>query len=509
MRWKLPPSGLLHTLFRRNFLTVCKNLLKNILNRLLEFLDRLSAAFFRGGQDKLSVWLNRVWLAFLYLGGLLHWAYFWSWGKLPLKLHDWPQEAAYFYFLRQAALRNQLPLQIGSTLVTTDRYIARPDTLLSPQAYLLRFMQPGPFMLVNTLILFTVGCLGLLLLRRRYHLAPAAFGALFLLFNFNGNITAHLAVGHAEWVGYFLLPFFVLLVLKLVEGEKVGWGWVLGVAATLLGIFLQGAFHFFLWCLIFLAGLGIFYPKYLLPVVKAILFSALLSLVRILPPAVEFFNSGPSFISGFPSVTDMLSSLVVLYNPSNTQWFISEELGIWEVDTFIGFIGAALLVYFGIYQTWRRGGRLTALFAPVLLLAFLSIGYIYKIFNWASLPLLSSERITSRFLILPVVFLAVLGCIQLQQLFHERLEAGWRERLFYLALLALLGHDLLQHSRIWRVENMKMVFTSMHVNLNTQVIYHPDPAYFTALGLGLAASGLTLAFLVWKIINERKKAQAT
>ena len=453
-------------------------------------------------------WLNRIWLALLYLGGLLHWAYFWAWGNLPFDLHDWPQEGAYFNFLRQAALHSQLPLHIGSTLVTTDRYISRPDTLLSPQAYLLRFMQPGPFMLVNTLILFTAGCLGLLLLRRRYHLAPAAFGVLFLLFNFNGHITAHLAVGHAEWVGYFLLPFFVLLVLKLVEGENAGWSWVLGVAVSLLGIFLQGAFHFFLWCLIFLAGLGIIYPKYLLPVVKAILFSGLLSLVRILPPALEFFNSGPKFISGFPSVADMLSSLVILYNPSNTQWVIYKELGVWEVDTYIGFIGAALLVFFGIYQTWRRGGRLTALFAPALLLASLSIGYVYKLITWLPLPLLSSERITSRFLILPVVVLVVLGCIQLQRFFQERLGTGWRERLFYLTLLALLGHDLLQHSRIWRVERMKTVFISMPVDLHTLVINHPDPAYFTALGFGLAASGLTLAFLVWKANSERKKAQA-
>jgi hypothetical protein len=223
---------------------------------------------------------------------------------------------------------------------------------------------------------------------------------------------------------------------------------------------------------------------------------------------LEFFNSGPKFISGFPSVTDMLSSLVILYNPSNTQWVIYKELGVWEVDTYIGLIGAALLVFFGIYQTWRRGGRLTALFAPALLLASLSIGYVYKLITWLPLPLLSSERITSRFLILPVVVLVVLGCIQLQQFFQERLGTGWRERLFYLTLLALLGHDLLQHSRIWRVERMKTVFISMPVDLHTLVINHPDPAYFTALGFGLAASGLTLAFLVWKANSERKKAQA-
>ena len=219
--------------------------MKSFLTRLINFLERLSTAFFIGGQDKLSGWLNGVWLAALYLGGLVHWGFFFNWGSVSFNLDDWTQTGTYFNFLRQAALHNLLPLHIGSTLISTDRYIARPDTLLSPQAYLLRFIGPGHFMLVNTLILFTAGCVGLLLLRKRYKLAPAAFGALFLMFNFNGHITAHLAVGHSEWVGYFLLPFFVLLVLKLVEGEKAGWGWVLGVSLTLLFYFPARGFPFF------------------------------------------------------------------------------------------------------------------------------------------------------------------------------------------------------------------------------------------------------------------------
>jgi hypothetical protein len=477
--------------------------LKASITRLLNFLDRLGTVFFKGGQGKLAAWLNGLWLAALYLVGLLHWGYFFDWGKLPFDLHDWTQTGPYFNFLRQAALHNQLPLHIGSTLISTDRYIARPDTLLSPQAYLLRFMEPGPFMLVNTLILFTLGCVGLLLLRRRYQLAPTAFTALFLLFNFNGHITAHLAVGHSEWVGYFLLPFFVLLVLKLVEGEAAGWGWVLGVALTLLFIFLQGAFHFFLWCLIFLAGLGFFYPKYFIPAAKAILFSGLLSLVRILPPAVEYFKGGPAFISGFTSVTDMLSALVVLHAPAEALSGPFSSLPGWEVDTYLGLIGTALLAYFGVYRTWRIGGGVTALFAPVTLLVFFSIGKVYLAISQVPLPLVDSERVPSRFLILPVVVLVTLGVVQLQRFFTERRGSGWREQVFFLVVLLLLAHDLLQHSRIWRVSKMYTLFTSTPVDIRARVINHPDPLYFTALAVGLAGSLLTLGFLIWRARRDK------
>ena len=125
-----------------------------------------------------------LWAVVLYLLGILHWGFFLEWGKVPFDLHDWTQAGAYFSFLRQAALSGQLPLFIGSTLVTTDRYLGRPDTLISPQAYLLRFLEPGLFTLVNILILFSVGFLGLLLLKRRYHLSAFVFTVMFCLFQF-------------------------------------------------------------------------------------------------------------------------------------------------------------------------------------------------------------------------------------------------------------------------------------------------------------------------------------
>jgi hypothetical protein len=128
-------------------------------------------SFFLPAQGRLFKWFERLWLVLLYLLGVAHWIYFLNWGKVPFDLHDWPQAGAYLSFLRQAALTDRLPLHIGSTLSTTDRYLARPDTLISPQVYLLRFLEPGPFFVVNTLILFTVGCLGLYLLKRRYALS--------------------------------------------------------------------------------------------------------------------------------------------------------------------------------------------------------------------------------------------------------------------------------------------------------------------------------------------------
>lgn len=486
-----------------------------ILKTIQDGFSVLVEAFFLPAQGRVFAWFDKLWSAALYLLGMLHWCFFLNWGNIPFDLHDWLDTGAYFSFLRQAALTNQLPLHIGSALTTTDRYLARPDTLISPQAYLLRFLEPGPFTLVNVLILYSVGYVALILLKKRYSLAPAAFTALFALFNFNGHITAHYAVGHSEWIGYFFLPFFVLLILKALEGEKPGWRWVLLVSLTLFAITLQGAFHFFLWCLIFLLAWGVFTPKYLLPAVQAIAFSLLFSLFRLLPPAIEFVGGGKAFISGFPTVTDIFAALVVLKYPAEALSGPFKSLGWWEVDTYVGLIGLAFLVYFGVYRTWRPGlaartgkqSPVRALLAPIAVLTFLSIGKIYILINHLPIPLSDSERVSSRFFILPVVALIILAAFNFQEFLTERGRRSLAERILSLGLLILMGHDLLQHSRIWRVTNMYKLFPSTPADIQSNVVNHPDPVYVTALVAGAAGTLLTFTILLILSLRERRQAK--
>lgn len=473
---------------------------------LSDWFTSLIEAFFIPATGRIPRILNPIWQAILYLMGILHWGLFLNWGKIPFDLHDWTQAGAYFSFLRQSFLTNQLPLQIGSTLVPTANYLAQPETLISPQSYLLRFLDPGLFTLVNFLILYSVGYIGLLLLRRRYSLAPAAFSVLVLLFNFNGHITAHYAVGHIEWTGYFFLPFLLLLLLKVLDGEKADWKWVLFISLTLFAMALQGAFHFVLWCWIFLLAWGLFSPKkYLLPAVKAIFFSLLLCLFRFLPPAIEYVGGGKSFISGFPTVTDLFSAMIVLKYPAEAITGGIKSLGWWEVDTYIGMIGLGFVITFGVYQTWRKGSGTKTLLAPIAVVTFLSIGQVYSVINHLPIPLVDSERISSRFFIVPLVVLITLGSIQLQELMNKLGMRGIVERIFSLGVLILLAHDLLQHSRAWRVSNMYDLFQSTPVDIQSQVIHSPDPLYFRALAIGASATVLTFFVLLFLSLRERQR----
>ncbi len=186
-------------------------------------------------------WITWTWLAALYLAGVCLWGHFFSWGQFPLGFHDWAHiSGPRLTFLKDALVQGLPPLHISDPDPSdpyplggiTDRFLAIPDQILSPQVILLRILPIEVFVAGNVLLLYSLGYAGLLWLKRKFSLSLVAFTILFLLFNFNGHILAHFAVGHATWGGYFLFPWFAILVFQLVEGER-GWTWIAKMALLL------------------------------------------------------------------------------------------------------------------------------------------------------------------------------------------------------------------------------------------------------------------------------------
>jgi len=358
---------------------------------------------------------------------------------------------------------------------------------------------------INVWIFFTIGFIGLLLIRKRYHLSLASFTALFLLFNFNGHITDHYVVGHMEWVGYFLLPWFVLLVLQMLEGEKTGWGWVFGVALTMLAINLQGAVHFFIYCMAFLLLLALFQPHYWIPAIKAVIASVLISMLRLLPLAIQYYNGGGvQFIFGFLSVSHMLDSFVVLHPPYLLDT-PSGQIGGWEVDYYLGLIGFLFMIYFGVFRTWVNEKSYRLLYFPILVMAFFSLGDVYRpIFN-SHIPFMDSQRAPTRFIIVPVVFLIILASIQFQNWIKERNNDGWMERVAVLFGLAFIGYDLFGHSRAWRLSNLTTKVLERFTDIvRVPLVNRPDPPYVISIIVGLALTTGALIGLTVLAIQDRK-----
>ena len=355
---------------------------------------------------------------------------------------------------------------------------------------------------------------------RKYRLSPAVFLVLFLLFNFNGNITAHLAVGHTIWTGHFLIPYFILLVLSLLEnqGRWAGVGsWV--SAWSSWRILLQGYFHLYVWCLMFLGLLALFNWRLIKPVLLGGAFSVLVGLPRLLPPALALSGITQEYLGGFCVSNRPGGWADYLRDPQHTIRLITDTfpLNSWEIDYYIGLLGLAFLVVFGILVPLRRdrskGSLQVQLLVASLVFTAFSIGDVFsQVVRVFTVPPLTGERVTARMFILPLVFVMVLAAMFFQRELDRLKTEGRRipawAQIMLLGILVVLYHDLRQHFQAWRIrylDAMVELFPKVPFDPAQHTLAnHADPIYTNLLLGGLAVALLALAFLVWMALRERR-----
>ena len=122
----------------------------------------------------------------------------------------------------------------------------------------------------------------------------------------------------------------------------------------------------------------------------------------------------------------------------------------------------------------------------------LSVGRIDGVVGHLNLPLLNSQRVATRLIVLPVTVTIILSVLAFEGIMRNK--ARQVPRLLTIATLGLLAHDLWQHFRSWRVANMPGLFPPKPLDLSVNVVAnHPDPPYELALSLGVAISLIGLA----------------
>lgn len=451
-----------------------------------------------------------------FLLGCALWFYFLNGGDIPFDFHDWAEvNAPRLAFVKDAAMKNVFPLHMPDASAlrgVSDRYFSLPDVFFTPQLILLKWLSVGQFVLAHFLILYAVGFIGLLRIARKFDLSQAGFAFLFLIYNFNGHLLSHVAVGHVTWGGNLLFSWFILWVYELYEAEPFSWRWPVKMAALLFAIFLQGSFHQFVWCLLFLcAAVLTFWKKpgnlrSLRPdwakwkaVFFAGLFSVLLSAVRILPTAIQLGGFDDEFLGGYRSLRQLVRAFLthVLPQDSLNRAATGGNLGWWEYNLYIGAAAAVLLLIFAVARVCAvvRERRFPLILFPGAAIAFLSVADVYGYFRALPLPLFAGERVSSRFLILPFLFIVVEAL---------RSEEGIRARIAgrktasaaltagFLLLLGRAGWELLTEARNWRVLEAVRAFPVTPTDLTIKTVAnHADPVYTSAIWIGAAATAAT------------------
>ena len=450
----------------------------------------------------------------LLVGVLVHFAVFLDGGPdvvgPPSNVEDWPKEFRYYTVLQQALREGRVPYFVNEPILITRKFLALPEVNTSPQILLLGLMRPGAFLVVNTLLLCAAGFAGLVLIRRRYSLGGAPFVLLVLLFCANGHITAQLAVGHSMWAGYFLLSFFVLFVLELAEdGPRPASA--LKLALLLFALLLQGSFHIFVWCVLFLLLLAAFENRLWPAVWRALGWAMAVGCVRLLPAYFIARRRQQQFLTGFPSLADLWHGLVSVRDaafPRRGGFWGTVDW--WELDVYVGPAGLVFLAVFGLALARRypalRDGAERALWGPLALIAVFSYGDAYVPLNLSHLPLLDAQRVGSRLFAIPLVFLIVLAVLRLDRFLRERAGVSWRAAAGLLAVAVAAG--LLFHSSVWRVAHLRKIVRERRAVIAVRLVEPPaltgtDRAYVLTVQ---GAAVVTLASLSLLLARLRLRA---
>jgi hypothetical protein len=497
----------------------------------LKFLDSFIEWFFHNSTSKKQRWSTAIFLGALLLGGSYLWGVFLNWGNISFTYEDWAViSGPRLAFLRDAMTNWLLPLHISdpATLqAPTDRFLSVPTVFMGPTVILLHYLTIQKFIIVQIILMFMLGFAGLLVLRKQLKLSPFAFTVLFLLFNFNGHVLAHLSVGHFEWTNLFLLSWFAAFVIELLQKQQVGWAWVTKMTLLLFLIFLQGAFHFFLYCLAFLLVLAIFSPKYFFTVLKTIVACIMISAIRIAPALLETSKLTVYFLGGYPSTSDLWNALVAPTFPGvyTTLNGVNTRMGYWEYTIYIGLIGALFLIFFGIYRTIKsalstanerdlpttafvQGSPYKPLLLPCLVFTVFSLTAIFEeLRDLVNIPPLTGERVPTRLFILSVLFLIVLAVYELQK-WLDTIQLSSLMAISFLLLAGIELNDLWQNFQFWGVKYAVTTF-KLQSQFNQDhwiVTNRPDAPYIRRLVLGLIATCLTIASLACLTLWDKRRA---
>jgi len=489
----------------------------------MDWVKEIPDAFLDRQIEKKFRWLGNLWIVTLYIVGAFFWGNFLNWTRTPLDFEDWGViNSPRLDFFADMFRDDKLPLHMVYPKMEgqehplhrlTDRYLAIPDVITTPQILLLKFLSINKFIYIDILINFTIATFGLLWFRQKYNLSLLAYGVLFLLFNFNGYIQSHYAIGHITWAGYFLFPLFIALLIQFVEGQQ-NWIWVSKLSFLLCYMVLAGSQHHFTWALIFLGVFALVCWDKIKWIIAAGFFAGLLSAVRLLPPILiishVYDDGGNRLLTGYPTIVEIFRSLVILVQPSE-QNFVSSDvswLRHWEFDIYIGLIGSIFIIYFGIFSWVKNAKRYPALqklFIPTLVVLILTIGHVYSLVRKLHIPLLDGERVPSRMIGLPLVVVILIAVIYFQNWLDEKHVTRFVVWALGFSVLFLIGNDLWTHAEIWNLESMRAAFGPAELTLaGSSVGNHPDQPYFMIIILGTLLSTLTGLFLLYRSWREYK-----
>jgi hypothetical protein len=235
----------------------------------------------------------------------------------------------------------------------------------------------------------------------------------------------------------------------------------------------------------------------------------LLSAFKLIPAAYTLLGRQEKFIWSYPTFRDLIDALITIRVESPERLRFWGNAGWWELDIYVGLIGLALLVYFGIVLRFSRSDdlrdvRYGALDLPILLMVLFSISYFHAFLTRLPIPLLRGERVATRFVVLPVLALALLASFRISRVLR-RVGMSLKAWVLGIAVLAAMALGFLDHSFLWSVSRLERV-TQLKVEPPVPgLITRDDAGYKLMVIIGMLITLAGLIALAYTFIRPRLK----
>lgn len=374
----------------------------------------------------------------------------------PLTLMDWSCLQLYLDIFKEAFRQGRMPFVLEQSTfsygyVHSVNFLAYPSHWITPDALLAYALSPEKAVLIHTLLVFIAGNLALFWHARKTGLSLAAVCFLFLLLNFNGYIISHMAAGHYNWNNCYLIPVFLVLLLKMRDfsWQSPTCRFILFFMPCMFAFMIySGSLYIVLYCMLFLAFTAIVTPKLPLPAL-AIAFLTFLCGAGYFFPA-SCYQTGYNFISGYPSLGVLLDAFTV----NHDLYHKCAGMGWWEFSVYIGFSAFFLLaIALGRQFLIQRPADTDFLVLPACCLLLLSLGAIEKIFFLTHLPGSNIIRVATRLIIVPFMASLLLCAPALQDLLKN---ASFRR--FYWIVLVFAAYEICRYNASIRMMRINKVW---------------------------------------------------
>jgi hypothetical protein len=308
---------------------------------------------------------------------------------------------------------------------------------ISQSPFVFILIAAGSLVGIKLLLLWLVGIgmLGCHVLGKRWFRDPWAAAGFTFVFIFSGYFAIHLRVGHLMWAMFFLVPWILYFIDRLLFAQRLysrdAWGLLIAMVLFILGPVYHSLVFFLIPVFIcYMASRALKADgKRLWLVISVFVLAIIISLPRVIAITYwELINPRNILWSDRFSLIDIFRMLFIpiedYYTPVH-----SGNYGIWEYWAFIG-VFSCILAAFGILsREWWKWFALCLLGIGMILslsnkqgMAFLALLH--------GLPILSSVRIYSRFLVLIVFGIALLvgggiTAIRCKTVSHPHFRWAW------------------------------------------------------------------------------------